>query len=249
MSANEDLDVAINAARVGGAYLKDRFFAGARAESEHGRDIKLKEDREAQERIIAALRMSSSLPVIAEEDEFHSDALAVPSGCWIVDPLDGSLNFKRGIPLCASAIALWRDGRAVVAVIYDFLGDKLYAADDSGATMNGRRMTVADTKDKKSAVLSTGLPVNRDYSPEALSAMASEFASYKKVRMFGSAATSLALVASGATDVYREEGVMLWDVAAGLLLVEAAGGVIRMTKSDRAAFAYDVVAAANANLL
>jgi myo-inositol-1(or 4)-monophosphatase len=112
-----------------------------------------------------------------------------------------------------------------LGVIYDFLRDVTYeGAVGLGAWRNGKPMRVSDATDPAKAVLLTGFPAGREFGRDSLSGFVAQAQSYKKVRLLGSAALSLALVAEGVADVYHEDGIHLWDVAAGLALVTAAGG-------------------------
>ncbi|MGB3625541.1 MAG: inositol monophosphatase family protein, partial [Henriciella sp.] len=117
----------------------------------------------------------------------------------------------------------------VLGVVYDFFRDEMFAGIvGAGATLNGAPMTVSDVSDRGRATLMTGFPVRADFSDEALSTMARDFASWKKIRMIGTAALAAAYVAAGRADCYREQGSMLWDIAAGCALVEAAGGKVSL---------------------
>ncbi|MBU6299901.1 MAG: inositol monophosphatase, partial [Alphaproteobacteria bacterium] len=98
-----------------------------------------------------------------------------------------------------------------------------------GAFLNGMPITVSSVAAPEQAALATGLPARRDYSQSAMGGVARNLARWHKVRMFGTAATSLAYVAAGRIDAYQESSIMLWDVAAGWALVEAAGGKVRAT--------------------
>jgi myo-inositol-1(or 4)-monophosphatase len=120
------------------------------------------------------------------------------------------------------------DRRPIAGVIYDFSRDEMFVGGlGIGATLNGSPIQVSSKSGKETAILSTGLAVSGDYSDRAMTTFAYEIARWKKVRMIGSAALSLAYVACGRFDAYREQAIMLWDVAAGWALVEAAGGVVR----------------------
>ncbi|MEL6285486.1 MAG: inositol monophosphatase family protein [Pseudomonadota bacterium] len=220
MQAERDLAVA--AARLAGDRLRDRGTGFDGVVAEDGRDIKLAADRSAEDLIVAHLRARSDLAVLGEETGWHGDR---SDRFWVVDPLDGSANYQRRIPICAVAIALVDGDRPVLGAIHDFNNDETYAGGEGlPATLNGEPISVSDIGEPGRAVLISGLPVKADYSPEALGAMAAEFANWKKVRMMGSAAMAAAYVASGKVDRYAETGVRLWDVAAGMALVRAAGG-------------------------
>jgi myo-inositol-1(or 4)-monophosphatase len=144
---------------------------------------------------------------------------------WVIDPLDGTANYSRGIPICCVSIALIHDMQPVVGVIYDFNNDDLYEGSiDSPAFLNGDTIEVNNNLDAEESILLTGLPLLTDYSDSALVAMAKDFQKWKKVRMIGSAAMAAAYVASGKADMYKESGAFLWDVAAGAAIINAANG-------------------------
>jgi myo-inositol-1(or 4)-monophosphatase len=201
--------------------------------SAKGKDIKLAADRRAERVIVDLLRRENDFSILTEEaGEIGAAVDGEPR--WIVDPLDGSFNYKRGIPGCCISIALWVDDTPLVGVIYDFARDELFAAiAGEGAWLNGTRIRVSQRRPRGQAVLFTGFPVGSRYTAAAFQRRTSEILAYKKVRLVGSAALSLAYVACGRADAYHEDGIMLWDVAAGLALLQAAGGRFRVTPYGR----------------
>lgn len=187
------------------------------------RDVKIKADKEAEELILTQLKAATSYPILTEETGWHRKAEAQP--VWIVDPLDGSFNYHQDIPFCCVAIGLVVNNEPILGVVYDFNHDELFSgAIGLGACVNYIPIKVSAIQERRSAVLNTGFPARRDYSPEAITAFFKEAQGWRKVRMLGSAALALAYVAAGRADAYREHGTMFWDVAAGAALVTAAGG-------------------------
>ena len=186
-------------------------------------DIKLKADVEAENLIKSILSRRSNFPILAEESGKSENKLE--ETFWVVDPLDGTANYSRGIPICCVSIALIHDMQPVIGVIYDFNNDDLYEGSiGSPARLNGDVIEVNTNLDAKESILLTGLPLLTDYSNSALIAMAKDFQKWKKVRMIGSAAMAAAYVASGKADMYKESGAFLWDVAAGAAIINAANG-------------------------
>ena len=191
-------------------------------------DIKLKADIEAEDLIKSILIKESSFPILAEES-------AKPEGVleetfWVVDPLDGTANYTRNIPLCCVSIALMHKLQPVIGVVYDFNNNNLYEGSfDGEAKLNGSIIKVSDVNEPKEGILVTGLPNNTDYSDSALLKMVKDFQAWRKVRMIGSAAIASCYVASAKADVYKEFGTYLWDVAAGAAIVTAAGGKADIT--------------------
>jgi myo-inositol-1(or 4)-monophosphatase len=172
------------------------------------------------------------LPVFSEEAGWIGGRAAAGDH-WLVDPLDGTANYGCGVPLCCVSVALMSAGRPVAGVVYDFNRDEMFAGcRGHGASLNGTPIRVSAKAAKDISVLATGLAVRGDYSDQAMDAFARDMRQWKKVRMIGSAALSLAYVAAGRFDAYRESAIMMWDVAAGWALVEAAGGVVRANFSD-----------------
>jgi myo-inositol-1(or 4)-monophosphatase len=197
------------------------------------RDIKIKADVRLNKIIIDRLKKESPYPVLSEEGGFSENKSGDNEFHWIVDPLDGSLNFSRTIPLCCISIALWKEMDPLVGVVYDFNRDEMFVGlVGTGAWLNDKPMKVGKVAEKKNAILCTGFPVNTDFSENALLSFVKKIQSYKKVRLFGSAALSLAYVASGRADFYWENDISMWDVAAGVAIVKAAGGIVQFSATQ-----------------
>lgn len=220
------LQLAVQSAAAGARCLQEKFAIDAGVLSEVGKDLKTEADLAAQASILTILHQSG-IPVLAEEGAKES---SIATGrIWLVDPLDGTFNFARGFPIAAVSVALWEDGKPLIGVIHDVFSDDVYSGSVAyGARLGDRVIHVSDVADIRSAALATGLPVGRDYSSDALKGFIESLQQFKKVRMLGSAAMMLAQVAAGRFDVYEEEDINLWDVAAGLALVQAAGGTFSM---------------------
>ncbi|MDA9842627.1 inositol monophosphatase [Gammaproteobacteria bacterium] len=193
-----------------------------------GKDIKLKADIEAEEFIKRHISSKSNLPMLGEETGKSVEDLG--KSFWVIDPLDGTANYSRGIPICCVSIALIHDMQPVIGVIYDFNNEDLYEGSlNSSACLNGEAIEVNNNIDEKESILLTGLPLLTDYSDSALIAMTKDFQKWKKIRMIGSAAMASAYVASGKADMYKESGAFLWDVAAGAAIINAANGEALIT--------------------
>ena len=191
-------------------------------------DIKLKADIEAEDLIKSILTKESSFPILAEESGKSENELE--ETFWVVDPLDGTANYTRDIPLCCVSIALMHNMEPVIGVVYDFNNNNLYEGSfDGEAKLNESVIKVSDVKEPKEGILVTGLPNNTDYSDSALLKMVKDFQEWRKVRMIGSAAIASCYIASAKADVYKEFGTYLWDVAAGAAIVNAAGGKAEIT--------------------
>lgn len=247
----KELNLAIRASRQAGERLHELALGEPTILSASGRDIKLQADHASEAIILQMIARETPYPVLAEESGEVGDVPGGDEGTfWVVDPLDGTFNFSRGVPLCGVSIALIDRKEPVLGVIYDFNRNELFSALASGdGKLNNTPLRVSTTTEIGQASLATGFPVNRDFSDEALIRFVHQVQPFKKVRMIGTAATSLAWVACGRFDVYMEEGIMLWDVAAGLALARAAGAEVRLRPSRGTKWAYDVQVAANACLL
>ncbi len=147
---------------------------------------------------------------------------------WIVDPLDGTTNFLHGIPMFAVSIGLERNGEIVAAVIYNPITDELFTAErGGGAYVNDRRLRVAGRKVLSDCVISSGVPhLGRGSHGRFLVQLSHVMGEVAGVRRFGAASLDLAFVAAGRLDGFWEEGLAIWDIAAGILLIREAGGFV-----------------------
>ncbi len=147
---------------------------------------------------------------------------------FIIDPLDGTTNFMHGIPHFAISIALEREGQIVSGVIFNPVTNDLFVGEKGqGAFLNDKRLRVAARKQVKDTLSATGIPfMGKDGHQRFLSELATVMGSSTGVRRFGSAALDLAWVAAGRYDAFWERGLKPWDIAAGMLMVREAGGVV-----------------------
>ncbi|MCL5269958.1 MAG: inositol monophosphatase [bacterium] len=258
MTWRDELNLAVEAARAAGERLR-AIAAGEKAVlSVAGRDIKLQADRDSESLILGMLAARSPHPVLAEESGECGTIAEGAAPFWVVDPLDGTLNFSRGVPLCCVSIALVEGTAPRLGVVYDFnRGELFYGVPGDAGDVHGgiispageRPLAVSGVAERGKAILATGFPVNRDFGAAALAEFVDQVKSFKKVRLLGSAALSLAWVAAGRVDAYAEDDIMLWDVAAGLALVAAAGGHVALAPSARLKWARRVRAASTPPLI
>ena len=228
LDLENELKVAKLAALTAGEILKTKKSDLNIETSSSERDIKLEADVVAETLIKEIIEDESNIPILAEESGKSSENLG--DIFWVIDPLDGTANYSRNIPICCVSIALIKNLIPVIGVIYDFNNKNLYEGGvDIAATLNGVEICVSDISKHNEGILVTGLPNNTDYSDDAMLKMIKDFQSWRKVRMIGSAAIASAYVASGKADVYKEFGTYLWDVAAGAAIVNAAGGRASIT--------------------
>ncbi|MFZ1294703.1 MAG: inositol monophosphatase family protein [Pseudomonadales bacterium] len=193
-------------------------------------DFVTETDLAAEREIIFQLRKAyPDHAVLAEESGWTGDIGNSPFH-WIIDPLDGTTNFMRGIPHFAVSIACLKDGRLEHGVIVDPIRrEEFTATRGSGAQLNGRRMRVSSRAGFQEAVLGTGIPF-RDPARQHIDAylkVLREFASRSAgIRRAGAATLDLAYVAAGRLDGFWEMGLQPWDIAAGALMVQEAGGLV-----------------------
>jgi myo-inositol-1(or 4)-monophosphatase len=173
-----------------------------------------------------------------------------PKHRWIVDPLDGTLNFLHGLPHFCISIALERAGEVVAGLIYDPLRDEMFFAEKGkGAFVNDRRLRVSGRTKLVDSVIATGIPFfGRAHHPAYLEMLASVVDQTAGVRRFGSAALDLAYVAAGRYDGFWETGLSPWDIAAGLLIVREAGGYVSEVEGGHKMMESGSVLAANDHL-
>ncbi|MCK9617671.1 MAG: hypothetical protein M0R21_07515 [Lentimicrobiaceae bacterium] len=196
--------------------------------TEEGRDIKLQSDIDSEKLIIDILMDKTEFSILSEECGFIEGTKK--DYLWVIDPLDGSLNFSRGIEINCISIGLWKDVSPVLGVIYNFINENMYEGIcGKGAFLDGKSIYVSGIKEKSKSIICTGFPVYRSFEDDSLISFLSKIQSYKKVRLLGSAAYSLALLAKGSVEAYSEESIGIWDVAAGIAIVKAAGGICDYT--------------------
>jgi len=197
------------------------------------REVKAAADRTVEDDILRRLA-GTNHPVLSEES--GEVAGTADQGLrWIIHPIDGTVNFVRRLAPCAVSIALWRGNSPVFGVIGEHPSGRLaWGGPGLGTFVDGRPVRVSTTKSRNRAILCTGFPSSFDFGNERATAhflkVAGEFA---KVRMLGTAALSLMHVAGGSADAYSEQDIMFWDVAAGLALVEGAGGSFQASPGSR----------------
>lgn len=151
-----------------------------------------------------------------------------PEYTWIVDPLDGTTNFRHGLPYFAISIALKKGSEIIAGVIYDPIKDEMFVAEKGrGAFMNDRRLRVSGRKDLSSALLGTGVTIaNPQFHNKFLESLGKILPLSGGIRRMGAAALDLAYVAAGRLDGYWENTLKAWDVAAAIVIIREAGGII-----------------------
>ena len=223
MNYSGALACAVQAAKSAGALMLKNRWAVKKVNSETQHDIKLELDVRSQKIIERILRKEfPKVPILGEEG-FTGDIKEQTR--WVVDPIDGTVNFAHGIPHCCVSIALQEAGQSVVGVVYDPFVDELFTAvRGRPAKLNGRPVSVSRRANLEQAIVSLGFAKNMFTMKQMVPTMMALIQRARKIRIMGSAALAAVYVAAGRTDVYLEYGVRLWDIAAGGLIIECAGG-------------------------
>ena len=221
---SEFLATAVDAALLAGKLLRENFEKPLEVDAMHAHDIKLELDRRTQ-RLIEdhILARHPGHAILGEEGNTQGT-----SDCeWIIDPLDGTVNYFYGIPHFATTIAVRRHNEILAGVIHDPMRDETWTVEAGGpALLNGRKIEVSTRTDLQECIISMGVSKTIDSINSTLPAFNRAISQVKKMRMLGSAALDIAYVATGRLDAYLDGTISLWDIAAGLLLVPAAGGTV-----------------------
>jgi myo-inositol-1(or 4)-monophosphatase len=240
MSHRDALACAVRAAKAAGALMLKNRWSVKKIDSETHHDIKLELDVRCQKTIERILRKQfPKIPVLGEEG-FTGNIKEQTR--WVVDPIDGTVNFAHGIPHVCVSIALQEGEQSVVGVVYDPFVDELFTAvRGKPAKLNGRPISVSKRSKLEQAIVSLGFAKNMFTMEQMLPTMTTLVHRVRKIRIMGSAALAAVYVAAGRTDIYLEYGVRLWDIAAGGLIIECAGGEFwhRPVEGDHA---YHVIA-------
>ncbi len=222
------LNFAIETARDAGQILLEKFDRGIAIQKKGDIDLVTAADLASEALIIE--RIKSYYPrhsILAEES---GEAVVIGDGTtwkWIIDPLDGTTNFAHGYPCFCVTLALEHKGEIVLGVTFDPTRNELFAAErGQGATLNGKPIRVSKAEQLSESLIVTGFPYNFKSRPDFARNLTEFLLNSRGVRRDGSAAIDLAYVACGRFDGMWEEGLNPWDMAAGILLVEEAGGQV-----------------------
>lgn len=223
---NPTLNIAIRAARsAGNVIIRNLGKLDTLAiHTKDRNDFVTEVDRQAEQEIIYILRKAfPGHGILAEESGFQEG----DEYQWIIDPLDGTTNFLHGFPQFAVSIAMRHKGRLELGVVYDPLRQEIFSASrGAGATLNDQRLRVTNRKTLEGSLLGTGFPFKSQQHLEVyLEMFRALFPQTAGIRRAGSAALDLAYVAAGRLDGFWEIGLSIWDMAAGVLLIQEAGGL------------------------
>jgi myo-inositol-1(or 4)-monophosphatase len=220
-----DLELALAAAEIGAGIVRGGFGEHRTTEQKGRLDPVTEIDRASEAAIVDLLISNRPDDGILGEE---GSSIASTRRRWVIDPLDGTVNFIHGIPHVGVSIALHDGDTPLVGVVHDVMRDEVFAAARGlGATLNGKPISVSTTRELHRSVVVTGFPYDHDRHAEAYGrAAAAVLAHVNGLRRLGSAALDLAWLAAGRFDGYWEYSLGFWDFAAGVVLVTEAGGVI-----------------------
>jgi len=218
-----DLELAQMAAKQAAVVIRGHFAASTPTEFKGAVDPVTAVDRAAETLVRTLLSEHRPDDAIVGEEEGGE---ATSGRTWIVDPLDGTVNFVHGLPHVAVSIALYDGGTGLVGVVIDVIHDELFAAErGAGATVTGSPIVVSETGGLDQALVAIGFPYDRRHEAQTYgSTVVRILERAQGIRRLGAAALDLAYVAAGRVDGYVEHSLQPWDVAAGAVIVHEAGG-------------------------
>ena len=235
------LETAQEAAQAAGGLLRSQFGRALDVDENLAHDIKLELDKRSQ-KLIESLILSR----FPDHAIYGEEGVSGDPDCefqWIIDPIDGTVNFFYSIPHFAVSIALRQAGTIIAGVIYDPMRDEMWSVEKgSPALLNGQPIHVSDRTSLGESMISVGLAKSITSINRGVPLFERMVRSAKKCRMMGSASLDIAYVACGRLDAYIESAISLWDVAAGILLVESAGGRVDLSPHDSEPDKFAIVA-------
>ena len=240
---NQDffLTTAIDAAQAAGGFLRANFGRPLTVDENLAHDIKLELDKRSQTLLEGIIL--SRYPDHAIYGEEGVSGAPDSEFQWIIDPIDGTVNFFYSIPHFAISIALRQNGKIIAGVIYDPMRDEMWSVRaGQPALLNGHPISVSQRTSLAECTVSVGVSKSINTINRGIPLFEKMIRSVKKCRMMGSASLDIAYVACGRLDAYIEGQISLWDIAAGLLLVEAAGGRVELSPLESQPEKYAIVA-------
>lgn len=243
----KDLHVARDAAKAGGVIVAKHFGAPADTRYKGKFDPVTAVDLASEAAVLSILTQHRPNDAVMAEE---SGGTRHEGRHWIVDPLDGTVNFVHGIPHVSVSVALYDGDEGLVGVIYDPLRDEMFTATEGeGARLNNHVISVSGTAELEKSVVATGFTYDHDVKADELSVVLREvLREVGGLRRFGSAALDFAWVAAGRLDGYWELGIAPWDGAAGHILVREAGGTVTDPLGRRSTPSMGLVVATNGRL-
>jgi myo-inositol-1(or 4)-monophosphatase len=224
-NVTRELEAALSAAKEAGEVLRKGF--GWQHSVRYKGEVDLVTEIDEQAEHVIREILLGAFPAYGMLAEEGGTLVGEEDARWIVDPLDGTINYAHGLSLFCVSIALERAGEVVLGVVHDPMREETYVAErGGGATLNGEPIKVSETEELIQALIATGFPYDRPKIPEALDLFGRFAAITRGMRRLGSTALDLSYVATGRLDGYYERGIWAWDIAAGALILEEAGGKV-----------------------
>jgi len=226
----EYFEFALSLSKRAGEIIKIAFHAPKEVTFKDTIDLVTKTDKEVEVMLMNEIhqRFPDHL-FIAEEtvSDGHGSEVLTDAPTWLIDPIDGTTNFVHKFPFCCVSIGLAIKQQVVVGIVYNpVLEDMFTAILGQGAKRNGKPIVVSETDNLKHCLIATGFPYDRSQSQRVANRLKVVLEHVRDVRRAGSAALDMCFVAAGILEAYYEEGIHAWDVAAGGLILEEAGGII-----------------------
>ena len=216
-----------------GSFIRDEFnnFDKNKIEKKGLNDLVSYVDKEAEEALMEELELVLPEAGFITEESGRKDENVYN---WVIDPLDGTTNFVHGVPVCSVSVALIKDKEIQIGIVYDIYNDSTYYAwKDGGAYKDAEEINVSGTRRLSDSLVGVGFPVNQfDRMDEYFSILAQMIKNSHGIRRFGSAALDLCFVACGMYESFYEYNLNPWDVAAGALIVNEAGGKVTDFRND-----------------
>jgi myo-inositol-1(or 4)-monophosphatase len=222
---NKHLKTAVSAAKIAGKVIKEAIYKEKQIEKKGIVNLLTKTDKACEKLIVEKLKKDfPDYKILAEEGSYTDKSGGYR---WIVDPLDGTTNFIHSLPFVSVSIALEKDGERMLGVVYNpVLGELFTALKGGGAFLNGIKLNVTSVSQMNDTLVATGFPYERFNKAKRLGDTVGILCGCAKgIRRSGCASMDLCYVAAGRYDLYFEEDLKPWDIAAGMLIVEEAGGL------------------------
>jgi myo-inositol-1(or 4)-monophosphatase len=219
------LDFLIDISKQAGAYLLNQAGSDLLIEHKGRIDLVTKADKTSQEMIIKNIeKRFPGHAIIAEEGYYKSGKEGF---AWYIDPIDGTTNFVHGVPMFCVSIALYKEASPLIGVCNNPATQEIfYAEKGKGSFLNGKQIQVSSTRNLIDALVATGFPYKREKMKEVMGCLSNVLSGVQGIRRFGSAAIDLCYVACGRFDAFWEMELKPWDMAAGGLILEEAGGIV-----------------------
>jgi len=211
-------------------------------------DLVTKYDKEIEKRLTQKLQ--ATFPSFAVVGEENTQEITYPKRAIYLDPIDGTTNFVHGIPHCAISIGMWEDGAPVAGVVYNPILDEVFRADiGRGAFLGDQQLHVSNQTQLQQSLIATGFPYTKVEKGEdyrwVLKCLSNLLPICRDIRRFGAASLDLCYVAKGTFDAYYECNLKPWDVSAGVLILQEAGGKFTNEKAQQYRLSDHIIVASN----